>query len=292
MNAETYNKTIKDARNYMTKRFGNVQVGSDKLLNAILGDAFHMQPRSWGNHKRSIALLAEKFKHHDLAHKIKQLNNPAVENKEYPTQPKKIKKVNHKDFQKILTAAKTDDELHIASAIYLAYRLGLRPSEMQNIEILANGGYKITTSKKNDSGERGIDRIIKANDDETAKAINKAITNLEHVKIKNIQDNMATLMRRIFPRRKRRPTLYTFRHQYASNLKAEGYSKKVIAYLLGHQSTRTQENYGHIQSGRRGETIISPGISSDEIKDLIRDKHTAREQRMKERLLNQNQLTH
>lgn len=292
MKEETYNKTIKDARNYMIRTFGNQKPKQDELLNAILNDSFDMQPSSWGNHKRSIALLAEKYNRHSLAQQIKQLSNPAVENKEYPAQLKKVKKINHKDFQKILAAAKTDDELHIASAIYLAYRLGLRPSGMQNIEALANRHYKITTSKKDDVGQRGVDRIVKANDDATAKAINKAISNLDLVKMKNVQDNMATLVRKVFPRRNRRPTLYTFRHQYGSNIKAGGFSKEATAYLLGHQSTRTQENYGHIQSGRRGETLTSPGISSDEIKSLVRDNHTHREQRMKERLSTQNKLIH
>lgn len=43
---------------------------------------------------------------------------------------------------------------------------------------------------------------------------------------------------------------YSFRHQFSSDLKASGESKKNIAMALGHQSEATQESYGNTGKGK------------------------------------------
>jgi hypothetical protein len=44
----------------------------------------------------------------------------------------------------------------------------------------------------------------------------------------------------------------SFRHQFGSNLKISGRAPDVIAYMMGHQSTRSIEKYGDARKGFSG----------------------------------------
>jgi len=44
---------------------------------------------------------------------------------------------------------------------------------------------------------------------------------------------------------------YSFRHQFASDLKASGFSKRNIAMAIGHQAEVTQQTYGNSGAGRQ-----------------------------------------
>lgn len=44
---------------------------------------------------------------------------------------------------------------------------------------------------------------------------------------------------------------YSFRHQFASDLKASGFNKRNIAEAMGHQAELTQETYGNSGAGRK-----------------------------------------
>lgn len=53
--------------------------------------------------------------------------------------------------------------------------------------------------------------------------------------------------------KKKKPTLYSGRHQFAANLKAAGYSRAEVAALMGHAVDDTaSEHYGRKTSGRTG----------------------------------------
>lgn len=55
----------------------------------------------------------------------------------------------------------------------------------------------------------------------------------------------------LWPRRKRRPSLYTGRHQFAADAKSAGLAPEVIAALMGYAVTEThQAHYGKRRSGR------------------------------------------
>lgn len=57
-----------------------------------------------------------------------------------------------------------------------------------------------------------------------------------------------------------------------------------MAYIMGHQSTQTLENYGYRQAGKTGGLRIKPAVGFDEITSLVRDAHSKREQAMKKRI--------
>lgn len=61
---------------------------------------------------------------------------------------------------------------------------------------------------------------------------------------------------KLFPRAKKKITLYSCRHQFSANLKQAGYSRIKIATLMGHAVDDTaSEHYGRKRSGRKGRNL-------------------------------------
>ncbi|HIC1535301.1 TPA: hypothetical protein ACW0GM_005366 [Klebsiella pneumoniae] len=71
-------------------------------------------------------------------------------------------------------------------------------------------------------------------------------------------------------------SLYTYRHQVASDLKKAGVSKTQIAEVMGHRTTESQVHYGYARSSRGGRSMVAKGsnevISSPDIKDYLKPK--------------------
>lgn len=57
---------------------------------------------------------------------------------------------------------------------------------------------------------------------------------------------------RLFAKRKKRPSLYTARHQFSSNLKSNGYSLTEIAALMGHKTDDTATVHYGRKSSKKG----------------------------------------
>lgn len=71
-------------------------------------------------------------------------------------------------------------------------------------------------------------------------------------------------------------SLYTYRHQVASDLKKAGVSKTQIAEVMGHRTTESQVHYGYARSSRGGRSMVAKGsnevIISPDIKDYLKPK--------------------
>jgi len=68
---------------------------------------------------------------------------------------------------------------------------------------------------------------------------------------KVLSDTMARAGRTAFPRHDHPPTCYNFRHEFASDLKAEGDPAQTAA-AMGHASARSHSGYGTFRRSRRG----------------------------------------
>lgn len=69
---------------------------------------------------------------------------------------------------------------------------------------------------------------------------------------KNLRWNFYRVINNIFPRKEKRITLYSCRHQFIANLKAAGFSLEEIAALSGHATNETATtHYGKKRSGRK-----------------------------------------
>lgn len=68
-----------------------------------------------------------------------------------------------------------------------------------------------------------------------------------------IRKTIRRVMRKLFPGKKKYPSMYSTRHQFAANAKFSGFSKTEVAALLGHAVDITAgEHYGKKKHGRRG----------------------------------------
>ncbi len=86
-----------------------------------------------------------------------------------------------------------------------------------------------------------------------------------------IRDVVIHASEKAFPDLKNRPTAYSFRHAFASELKASnGEHSDQTAAALGHACTKTQQGYGYSKSGRGGFTCKAKASTE------IRKTHTAR----------------
>ena len=72
------------------------------------------------------------------------------------------------------------------------------------------------------------------------------------VEQKKIADLHHRIIIRINSKAKKRSTLYSCRHQCSANMKANGYSKKEVAHIMGHGSSCAATlHYGRGVSGRK-----------------------------------------
>ncbi len=140
------------------------------------------------------------------------------------------------------------------------------------VEITGEDKFYITSSKKRD--DRGLDREIKITDSLWAKRVRNAIEKTSNRTVGELQNAFAYLVEKTFPARQTRPTIYSMRHQFGSNLKASGMDRKMIAYLMGHRVTASVDKYGNRRSGSGGFHLnIQPVVSPETIDNLILENH-------------------
>ena len=71
-----------------------------------------------------------------------------------------------------------------------------------------------------------------------------------------ISRRLYNITKRLFPKNKKRPSLYSCRHQQIANLKSAGYSLVEIACLSGHLTDVTaSEHYGKRRYGNKGANL-------------------------------------
>ncbi|EAM8287861.1 site-specific integrase [Salmonella enterica] len=172
------------------------------------------------------------------------------------------------------------DRHSLAFAVISAF--GIRPAEMQK-------GVKLTFK---DGMIYALVKGAKVSDDKGHKhrAIgvsvrdgNKCDQVIMEAIYKNGGEVLATQtksdydsLRKYFNNHYNGTSLYTYRHQVASDLKKAGVSKTQIAEVMGHRTTESQVHYGYARSSRGGRSMVAKGsnevISSPDIKDYLKPK--------------------
>jgi integrase len=79
---------------------------------------------------------------------------------------------------------------------------------------------------------------------------------------KRLNDYVRRLSQELWPRKKNHITPYSFRHQFAADLKGEGRGNKEIAELLGHRSTLSQRSYGLARQARGKSSVAGVTCSA------------------------------
>jgi integrase len=284
----------KNAQGFFNRHFSGAIPSRDKILYVLHQISPQYTARSFSNLKAYLALYLEEKGHSDSAEQVRRYENRMAKIGNCNQPMRKIKTLPEDDIQKIIDAVRKSNKnidnkqsvkkrKQLISAIWLAKELGARPCEMAYIKRTGITSFFVTTAKKDEFGQRGIDRYLSVSTKELADTLERCIGYLQGVKMSQVQGRFKYLLKKLFPRRKKLPTLYVFRHILGSNLKSSDLSFQERAYIMGHQSTRTMENYGYKNAGK-GSVDIRPDVTLDMIESLVRDNHEERTCNRKNRL--------
>jgi integrase len=238
-----------------------------QICAALLACAQDYRPNSFTTLKSALIHDQVARGNPQAAERIRNLANPVTapgSQLPHKPKPKHIRSVPFDDFKtliKHLLDAGHKDEL---AALMLAHYLGSRPCEMRTISIDGNH-IQIIGGKKNDKRDRGADRVLVVDRANQLRRIDWAVKHMATCPRSDaaIRDRLRLECRTLWPRRKRHPTLYSFRHQLGSSLKASGESAETLAYIMGHQSTESIEAYGDRRSGEGRKIHVRPAPGTD-----------------------------
>lgn len=183
-----------------------------------------------------------------LGPRIRAITNPvAIEAR--ARRPRRCKAVNEKIAAKLYQDAIGRQDNELAAALLLAGHLGVRPVEMPTLRVtsLGNGNMVVIVKGAKKREDRSMDRELMVPENQRLRT---AVETLFGKRMKPIQDRLARASQRLFPRRKTKVSLYSFRHQLGSDLKAFGGDRRVAAAIMGHRSQDSLTSYGNAKSGR------------------------------------------
>jgi len=264
-----------------------------KLAEALYMAAGDMRPSSWYNLKRYVMFDQHEKGFQKAVDRLSELKNPMTDKKvgimlkpsKDGVKPKRKRLkamptgMHQKLFETLSNREKHDRPL--IGTIYILNKIGCRPSEIPNLRMTPDGDVYVTHVKGSESGDRGIDHIIKL-DPKDVNDMRIAI-NLAHEEPasktpfeKKLGNRFKVLCKEIYPRRKSLPSLYTYRHDMGSNLKAAikagQISRAEAAYMMGHQSTESLDVYGDRRCGNG--VSIKPAVDAEKIAEIVREKHS------------------
>jgi hypothetical protein len=284
MNEETQNRYRKLAENfYKTKIKGDVT--AQEIVDALIKNAEEYRPDYFRKLKNALAFDQSEKGYKKAVKKITETKNPVTQKgSKLVKKPKekRVKSINDSDLEKLLGSIRGKDEVLFAS-IAIAEEFGCRPAELFDIKIHEGNKIFIRGAKKS-NGNRGLDRIIEVEEDKI-KGLTIAIESLQGFKKDNkdrksspaeiLQARLALVTKRLWPRRQARASFYTFRHQLGSDLKSSGMNRSEIAYLMGHQATKSVDVYGDKRSAGASKVTIKAGVSATKIATVVRVNHSA-----------------
>lgn len=205
---------------------------------------------------------------------------------ELKTSAKKQKRINKDDLKEIDNALKiSENEYSKLTRLWLRAGIivGLRPVEWRNAKILrSTTGPEIDlivlNAKNTNNRAHGDYRTINLNHlkPQQIEMINQFVTSSQQISTQagdseEVWDKLYTgcsnllryTCRKLWPKRKKFPTLYSARHQFSSDLKASGMKPEEIAALMGHASDLTaQMTYG---KRRYGNSARKPKVNTEEV---------------------------
>lgn len=246
------------AQNFYRNHCGESDPSSAQICAALLACAPSYRPNAFSTLKNTLMNDQLNRGNTEAATAIRALVNPVTAPGSQITKKpklKQIRKVPFEDFKALYKHLHAGGHLDEAASLVLANYLGVRPCEMRTITVVGNLIH-IIGGKKSAELHRGADRTLLINKPNILKLVEWAAHRMSECPRTNtaIRDRFRKECRSLWPRRKKHPTLKSFRHQMGSILKASGDSPEALAYVMGHQSTESISVYG---DGRLGEGMKS-----------------------------------
>lgn len=250
-----------------------------KITDALKAAASDYRPAYWRKLRNALMYDQNEKAFYEAADRISKTKNPVTAPGSEQAVKKKqtrAKSTSSADMIKLAAGIKEINDPVLTAATRIAKLTGCRPAEMTGIKCLSGNRLHITGAKKA-KGLRGLDRTVEVpegswNVVQSAVAVLNAADPGKAGVMHKVQSKLDRLTKKLWPRRKARITLYSFRHQMGSDLKASGLDRKQIAYVMGHQSTQSIEVYGNRRSSS-GKSAIRPEPDAD--MSMIRENHRA-----------------
>lgn len=275
MNEETKAAYIRRANHFIESKIlaEGVNATERNIRLALIANAANYRPASWRGLRIAIAVQQESLGYKKTADSIRSLTNPSTDPiliadglmtiKQKQKRCKSVKKSEHRQLRDYFESKK---DFAAGAAIEIALLLGCRPAEMLGIEMrgIKNGSYRvfITGAKKSEDGQRGLDRelIVTEENYNTIsrsklalhdEAVNNSKNSKPGLAMHRVQRRLENATRKLWPERKHRITLYSYRHLLGSDLKASGLKREEVAAIMGHQSVDSVDLYGDKRTSKR-----------------------------------------
>lgn len=251
------------AENFYATRLGGQPPSPKRVSDALAACSADYRPAYWRRLRCALAYDQDARGYGEAAERIRAVENMARK-QGLPMKQKQHRatEISEKDEAKLLDYLGPSGDIEVTAAVVMAKYLGVRPAEMMDVRI-RGGVVVIRGAKKSHQGARGADRIVEVPPRVLAtlagcvEALHSSPRGLV-----GVQDRLRRICSGLWPRRKVLPTLYTFRHQLGSDLKAHGLDRVEIAYLMGHQATKSVDQYGDKRRGRT-KPMLRPAPGAD-----------------------------
>lgn len=277
MQERTRKEYIRLAEHFIGERVKHV---TPRLLKeALVACAAEYRPAYWRRLRCALAVQQEEAGYKDLAADIRKLENPITKSgdrSQIKPKQRRIKAVNQEDGKRLgdfLNERGELGDMQLLHVLHVVDMLGVRPAEIPHIQI-RDGLAVVQGAKQSHGGLRGAGRTLLL-DPIVAERLQCSLEVLDGVDIGPLQDRLRAAGRHLWPRRTALPTLYTFRHQMGSDLKASGMDRRQIAYIMGHQATGSVDVYGDrrvARSNGRSLPRIPEGTDLSEVRETHNEK--------------------
>lgn len=258
MQQKTRNEYISIARYFIAERLEKrgQKITEKSLRDALIACAPEYRPQYWRRLRRALATYQKVLGYSETAANIRKVVNPVTADgdisKVKPKQ-RRIKGVKADDEAALLAYFGERQDHQMVAIIKIVAATGIRPAELAGL-VVRGTDVVIEGAKKSHEGMRGADRT-QVFDDQTAGELAAQVKLVAGVDVGVMQDRLRAAGMKLWPRRKAVPTLYSWRHQMGSDLKASGMDRRKIAYLMGHQATSSVDVYGNRRTARGGRVL-------------------------------------
>lgn len=247
---------------YKTRINGGVT--PKKIIDALKICAPDYRPDYWRRLRDALKLVANESGFHKAADKIAATKNPVTSDPsrrdEIKPKQRRVRSVSESDESKLMDFLFEHEQMEVAAAVILVSHLGCRPAELMSIMFINEHDIAIPSAKVRD--DRGVDRIVHIAEKSRVRSLKLCVEFLHNSTkkdpVRHAQRKLGEITKQLWPKRKARPSLYSWRHQMGSDLKASGKTLAQIATLMGHRSTDSVQVYGNRRSGTRARDYITP----------------------------------
>ena len=235
-----------------------------------------LKKNSWRQYKAACVSLLEKYESRDLVFlkaKIELLNlsQNNCKKRSKKTSSRRLKKLSKHDLREIYNELKPrENERDEMLIIWLAAGIltGLRPHEWWQAR-LENETLIVRNAKATNGRANGAERFLDlSNMDDNEHYFIQRMMSLVLKRpdydstYLSVSRRLRKITKKLWPHRKKRPALYSARHQFRANAASAGISLMTQGALMGHASAETaRRHYGHKRFGS-GNFRITPAMGT------------------------------